>query len=373
MARRGDNIHKRKDGRWEGRYKCGYREDGSTKYASVYAASYTECKKKLILMQTNAGKTAERKEDNRLFRDVLDAWIATNRVHLKGATEAKYVRLIETHIAPELGGMKLDQLNAGVINSFLNAKMQAGGLPNKEPLSASYVRTMAVIVESALRYAAAEGWCAPLKTPIYKPVVFKKDIQVLSNRTMEKLTRCLSDDHSPTAIGVLLALFGGLRIGEVCALQWQDIDLASNVLHIRHTIARVPGGDPKQKTQLILDTPKTAASIRDVPIPSFLRNALQLAYKNQRSAFVVSYSNQFVSTRTFDYRYRKWLKQSGIPIFSFHTLRHTYATRCAESGMDAKTLSRLLGHSSSIISLNVYVHPSLDVAADLLERIYDTA
>lgn len=370
LARRGINIHKRKDGRWEGRYKNGFRADGSTKYSSVYANSYTECKQKLFHKQQDAENPYGNTDNNKRFCDVLDAWMCTNRIRIKGATEAKYAHMIETHISPALGGLKLNQLNAGVINRFLDTKARAGGLQNKKPLSASYVRTMAVIIEAALRYASLEGWCTPLRSPIHKPVVVKNKIAVLDKHTLAVLTEHITNDLSPTAIGILLALYGGLRIGEVCALQWRDIDFSSNLIHIRHTVARVPSPHPKQKTQMILDTPKTASSLRDVPMPSFLRQILWVASQNPHSSFVVSASDTFVSTRTMDYQYRRWLTQHRLPLFRFHTLRHTYATYCAESGMDAKTLSQLLGHSSSTTSLNIYVHPSLDVAATVLERIY---
>ena len=373
LARRGINIHKRKDGRWEGRYKNGYREDGSTKYSSVYASSYTECKQKLFHRQNDVEYLSGTMNSNKRFCAFLDEWMYANRIRIKGATEAKYTRLIETHISPALGGLKPDQLNAGVINRFLDDKVRAGGLQNQKPLSASYVRTMAVIIEAALRYAALEGWCAPLKAPIHKPVILKKEIAVLDKHTVAILTEHLTADVSPISRGILLALYGGLRIGEVCALQWRDVDFSSNVIHVRHTVARVPSPRSEQKTQMILDRPKTASSLRDVPMPSFLRDFLWVTYQNQSSAFVASDSNTFVSTRTFDYQYRRWLKRHNFCVFGFHTLRHTYATYCAETGMDAKTLSLLLGHASSAISLNLYVHPSLTAATVALERIYRTS
>lgn len=282
-----NNIHKRKDGRREQRYKNGFRENRSIKCRSVYASSCAECEKELVSVYADEKTPSEICDDSKCFCDILDAWICTNRIRIKGATEAKYVRLIETHISPELGAMKLHELNAGVINRFLDAKTHAGGLHNGAPLSASYVRTMAVIIEAALRYASAEGWCPPLKSPIYKPAVSKKAVDILSKNAAATLVKQLSDDLSPTAIGIFLALCGGLRIGEVCALQWQDVDFAANLIHVRHTISRVPGHHTAQKTQLVLGAPKTASSLRDIPIPSLLRNALLKVYQNRCSSFVI--------------------------------------------------------------------------------------
>ena len=370
MSRRGDNIHKRKDGRWEGRYKNGVRTDGTTRYSSVYASSYTECKQKLILAQTQKNPHRKTSGSARLFSDILYAWIEANRIRIKGATLAKYMRLIDSHIMPGLGGIKIQQLNSGVIHAFLTSKLEAGGLKNKAALSPSYVRTMAVIIEAAIRYAATEGLCSSLKSPISKPTIPKHTIAILSGPTEQTLTEKLYVNLSPVSVGILLGLQGGLRIGEVCALRWSDIDFESGIIHVRHTVSRVPCSNSPQKTRLILDTPKTTSSIRDIPIPAPLHRALLQAYSDRLSEFVISTSPGFVGTRTFDYQYRRWLAQYGIPIFRFHSLRHTYATRCAESGMDAKMLSQLLGHSSPTISLNVYVHPSLEQAMQIVDCIF---
>ena len=373
MSRRGDNIHKRKDGRWEGRYKDGYREDGSARYRSVYAYSYSECKKKLTQALTSSPKKANKARAEKLFSEILIEWLFANQIRLKGATEAKYINMIQTHIIPALGGVKLSALNSSTINMFLEKQLNQGGIKTGEPLSPSYVRTMAIIIEAAINYGVMEGLCTPLKTPINKPLIPRKDLVILSRIAEADLTEVLVCDSTKAAIGTLTALQAGLRIGEVCALKWSDVDFENGIIHIRHTVSRVPSSNNNQKTMLILDTPKTVSSLRDVPIPSSLQKALMNAYKNKTSEFVVSNNTSFVGTRTFDYQYRQLLKKHNIQIFSFHTLRHTYATRCAEHGMDAKTLSRLLGHSSSNTSLNIYVHPSLDIAMQYFEQIYCSA
>ena len=145
MARRGDNIHKRKDGRWEGRYQDGYRADGSAKYSSVYAYSYFECKKKLVDAQSST-KSISKIQTEKLLSDLLIQWLFANQIRLKGATEAKYTNIIESHIIPEIGGVKLLALNSSAINAFLDRQLNKGGIKNGEALAPSYVRTMAVII-----------------------------------------------------------------------------------------------------------------------------------------------------------------------------------------------------------------------------------
>lgn len=372
MARRGDNIHKRKDGRWEGRYKNGYRADGSAKYSSVYASSFSECKMKLTDARSSPKNTG-RIQSEKLLSDLLVQWLSASQIRLKGATVAKYTNIIASHIIPTIGGIKLSALHAGTINAFLDRQLRQGGIKNGRALAPSYVRTMAVILEAAINYGVMEGLCSPLKTPINKPSIPRKEPVILSRVAESSLTELLMHDSSKVAAGALAALQAGLRIGEVCALRWCDVDFEESILHIRHTISRVPSPNSEHKTMLILDTPKTPSSLRDVPMPSSLRNVLLSTYKNRTSEYVVSNGQTFVGTRTFDDQYRKWLEKHSIQIFSFHTLRHTYATRCAEHGMDAKTLSRLLGHASSTTSLNIYVHPSLDIAMQHLEQIYCSA
>lgn len=372
MPRRGDNIHKRKDGRWEGRYRNGLKQDGAVKYSSVYAPTYTECKIKLEKAKIY-NQNVSKKQSQFRFEDILYRWFESNKIRLKGATEAKYLNMIETHIIPELGGMKLSQINSVIVNSFLENKLKGGGIKDKSVLSPSYVKTMAIIIEAAIKYAASEGLCPPLKTPIHKPTIPKKELVVLSESAESKLTRFLLCEKSNAALGSLLALQMGLRIGEVCALRWGDIDFENDIIHIRHTVSRVSAHRENQKTMLILDTPKTESSRRDLPIPSILKNILWAAYLQRKSEFIVSDDLNFVGTRTFDYQYRRMLETNGIQIINFHTLRHTFATRCAESGMDAKTLSRLLGHSTASTTLNIYVHPSMEIMKQQIERVHRLA
>lgn len=224
MARRGDNIHKRKDGRWEGRYKNGYREDGTVKYSSVYAYTYYDCKKKLTEAQSSLLNPVRSVKTEKSFSDLVIGWMRANQIRLKGATEAKYKNIIETHIIPALGSIKLAAINSNIINVFLDNQLYQGGLKNHKPLSPSYVRTMAIIIEAAINYGVKEGLCTPLQTPINKPNIPPKKHAILSHTVESELTEILLHDSSNVAIGVLIALQAGLRIGEVCALRWSDID-----------------------------------------------------------------------------------------------------------------------------------------------------
>lgn len=371
MSRRGDNIHKRKDGRWEGRYRCGKKPDNTPRYHSVYASTYTACKAKLAEAAAQIAN-GHYTWPPMTFGDAAQHWLTANQLNLKGSTKMKYRDMLNKHLLPTLGNLSLAKLDAATINAFLEKKQRCGGIKNGKPLASSYVKTMAIIIEATLHLATVSGWCAPLKAPINKPIVPRSEIAVLSKQEEADLTKILLQTRSETALGTLLALQAGLRIGEVCALRWCDIDFEGGLVHICHTVSRTLS-DRSEKTVLIVDCPKTRSSYRIVPIPPPLQHVLLAAYQKRQSEYVVSDTNTFVGTRTFDYRYRALLKKNNITPVGFHVLRHTYATRCAEAGIDAKTLSTLLGHASSATTLNIYVHPCLELAKHRLATIYYSA
>lgn len=370
MSKRGENIHKRKDGRWEGRYKTGVHENGSTKYASVYGKTYTEVKQKLIAAQAE-GRETPRPAKDCSFSEVLELWLENTCLRQKGATAYKYRYMIDRHIAPELGALKLSQMTAPVVNTFLHRKLQSGRLDQTGGLAPSYVKTMTLLVQSALQFAIDEQLCPPLRSAIYKPAEEKKELPILSRADQRRLEAVLYAETDRTGLGVLLSLHAGLRIGEVCALSWEDVDLQNGILHVRHTISRVRNTDPDKsaETCLIVDTPKTKASVRDVPISSKLMPALALLYDEKAAGFVLSGTRSFLNPRTYEYRYHKLLRACGIERINYHALRHTFATRCIEAGVDAKSLCEMLGHANVGITLGTYVHSSMDMKRRQLEKL----
>ncbi len=371
MSKRGENIRKRKDGRWEGRYEKGRDFKGAIIYGSVYGKTYRETKEKLALAAKGGEADLPSKKRDLYFKEVLLLWMEHNCIHHKGATAKKNQDLIDTHILPSLGDVKISKITATMINSFAMKKMQNGRLDGKGGLSASYVRNMMLIINSTMQYAADEQMCLPLKSPIYKPIAAKKDLPILSLADQKKLESYLLLGLDPTRTGVLLSLYTGLRIGEVCALAWEDIDFENNIIHVRHTVSRIKsaGRSSSVKSVLIIDAPKTKSSARDIPIASILQTALKQIIENASPKYVISDVPDFISPRTFEYRYHRLLEACGIESINFHALRHTFATRCVETGMDVKTLSEILGHSDPTITLNIYVHSSIERKRSQLEKL----
>ena len=369
MPRRGENIRKRKDGRWEARFPKGKNEKGNTIYGSVYGSTYKEAKEKRRQILENPPVSSQNCTGT-TFGDLLTLWIADNKVRLKASTLYRYQYLIDTHIQPELGSKSMESITSTTINSYLADKLQNGRVDGSGGLSASYVRSITLVINSALRFGMEQGVYSGAKFKINKPAAIPKELTILTSNEQNTLENMLQTDTDATKLGIMISLYTGLRIGEICALTWSDIDLNNKVIYVRKTVVRVKSTDgDSSKTHLCIDTPKTTASMRCIPICSTLLPMLICGAAKSTSQYVVSSASSFVSPRTFDYRFKKILDACQLPHINYHALRHTFATRCIEAGVDVKSLSEILGHGDVSITLNTYVHSSLDLKRIQIEKI----
>ena len=371
MPKKGLNIHKRKDGRWEGRLEVGRKPNGTIKYRSVYGKTCSEVKEKIKYYNATTFPDSPCKAKALTFGDVVKVWLENSRIKNKGGTINKYQNLIDSHIVPCLGTTPINEITAFTVNSFLQEKLEHGRLDGSGGLSPSYVRSIMIVVKSTLNFAVDEGICPKLKSPILKPAIPKNEVEVLSHSDQKKLENVIACSDDPTNIGILVSLHTGLRIGEICALSWDDIDFEQQLIKVRHTVARVRCVDHSDaSTKLIIDLPKTQASVREIPISETLSEMLKRRMSTSSSSYVVSDSSGFVSPRTFDYRYHKAIEAAGITNVNYHVLRHTFATRCIEAGVDIKSLSEILGHANVSVTLNTYVHSSLEMKRAQLQKLF---
>ena len=223
MPKRGDNIHKRKDGRWEGRYPRERDGKGVIQYSSVYGKTYGEAKEKLknALVQKEVFHSCS--DNSKTFSEVLALWLDNNRIRLKGGTVTKYQNIINAQILPELGEVFIENLDATAINLYLDRKLKSGKIGTSRELSSSYVRTISVIINAAITFAVNEGWRQPLKSPVFKPVPEKRSIKILSQSDQKTLETYLLTGFDLTKAAILIPLYTGLRLGEICALSWDGI------------------------------------------------------------------------------------------------------------------------------------------------------
>lgn len=364
MSKHSNDMRRRQDGQREARYGGRRSADGIREARRTKLCSKAEKKASL------AGRRAlPSKERKRTFGDVLNLWMDNNRLRLKGGTINKYQSLIDTHIMPELGAAKIADLSAIRINRFLENKISRGRVDGFGGLSSAYVRSIMLVINAAMKYAVNEQFCPPLRNPICKPSVEKKELAILSRDDQRQLEAALLRSSDTMCAGIYLSLHTGLRIGEVCALAWSDIDLEQKAIHIRHTVARIRENDSTRATVLIIDSPKTKASKRDIPISSALLPILLHLKNLSGEGFLLTGTQEFAKPRTLAYRFRKTLEACGIPPVNYHALRHTFATRCVEAGVDIKSLSEILGHGNVGVTLNTYVHSSLEMKRMQLEKL----
>ena len=323
MSRRGDNIHKRSDGRWEGRYISGRRDNGKAVYSSVYAYTYSECAEKLKLARCDLLPKAMPVTVYELY----EAWLAGRKNTVKQSTLVSYSNLFDNYIKQRLGSKRADSLNAFILNRFADELLRSGGR-NGQGLSAVTVQEVMILLRSVLKYGELEyGLDDPAKN-ISLPKTERHEIKPFDKSEIMRIRNAaICGDISE--LGILLTLYTGLRIGELCALTWADIDISQQLIHIRKTLFRIknPSGD-KPKTVVVTDSPKSISSLRDVPIPTFmLRTLAKIKAAHNGNEFFLTCSDQPTEPRTYSSKYKTFLKRIGVPYRSFHSLRHLYPTK----------------------------------------------
>lgn len=360
MSRRGENIYKRKDGRWEGRYKKTNITQGKTKYGYVYGKTYGEVKQKLLDRRTQERTVVEsRSSAASTFESMAKEWLSMVKPSLKISTWNKYNNLLRLYILPNIGALDIHEITHNIILEYSNKLLMSGG-SCMSGLSEKTVSDTISVIRSVLRYSAQKGCTVNFDSQSVRIKQHPKELCILSLTEQENLTRYLLRNKSEYNIGILVCLFTGLRIGEICALRWADISLTNHTIHVQQTMQRVQNPtNEHRKTRIILTTPKSSCSIRTIPIPQILLDVIKEKYTDGSGYFLTNSEQRFIEPRTMQNQFKSVLKQCNIRTVNYHVLRHTFATRCIEIGFDVKSLSEILGHASVTITMNRYVHPSM--------------
>ncbi len=359
MGRRGECVYLRKDGLWEARYVKGINEYGKKKYGSVYAHSYREAKEKRqdILSQISLLPQSVSMRRMRL-NTLIEEWLFVNQNRIKFATYQKYKTMYENHIEKEIGAVQIIYLTPILFKNFADKKQSIG-------LAASTINVILTFIGTCLKYGSRQYGLPPVYIPHLKVPI--KEMRVLSVEEQQKLVCFLLSDMDVFKLGVLTALYTGMRIGELCALQWKDVE--NGTIRITKTMQRLSNGKGKG-TEVIVGEPKTKNSYRIIPLPAFLADLIEKVRSKDKHAYFLSTANHtLVEPRLMEYHFNQYIKRLNFPKANFHCLRHSFATRCIECGFEIKSLSEVLGHSSVNITLNRYVHSSIELKASNMEKL----
>ncbi len=297
------------------------------------------------------------------INQITEEWKEEKKKYVKKSTYAAYQLLIQNHIKPYFGD--LYEVNEEKVQQFVFDKLDAG-------LSEKTIRDIIIVLKMILKFGIKNGYLEYIQIDAKFPSKQeKKDLDVLSKADQKKFMEHLRNNFTFKNLGIFICLSTGMRIGEICGLRWCDVDTVEGVIKVRHTLQRIYiiEGETRQ-TELLLDTPKTANSVRDIPMSSELLKMLKSLNKVvNENYYVISNDIKPIEPRTYRNYYKKLCKQLDIPELKFHGLRHSFATRCIESKADYKTVSVLLGHSNISTTLNLYVHPNKEQKKKTIDKM----
>lgn len=297
------------------------------------------------------------------INQITEEWKEEKKKYVKKSTYAAYQLLIQNHIKPYFGD--LYEVNEEKVQQFVFDKLDAG-------LSEKTIRDIIIVLKMILKFGIKNGYFEYAQIDAKFPSKQeKKDLDVLSKADQKKFMEHLRNNFTFKNLGIFICLSTGMRIGEICGLRWCDVDTVEGVIKVRHTLQRIYiiEGETRH-TELLLDTPKTANSVRDIPMSSELLKMLKSLNKVvNENYYVISNDIKPIEPRTYRNYYKKLCKQLDIPELKFHGLRHSFATRCIESKADYKTVSVLLGHSNISTTLNLYVHPNKEQKKKTIDKM----
>lgn len=369
MPRKGENIYKRKDGRWEARYiKC-HDASGKAIYGFCYGKTYTEAKNKVTAMKsqprTSLIRETESGEENRRFSAFCDCWLELRKSSLKPSTHTKYDLILNNYIKPQLGDFLPSAISTELVEQFKSE------LLNGRKLAPKTVRDILMVLKMTLIFTRKQTSGEMRDIDITYPKEQKKEMRVLTREEQEKLVQFLFSEMDLSKFGIYLALTTGLRIGELCALRREDISLMNRTITVSSTVLRVKNfdTDSESKTRICIGNPKSDSSSRTIPLTDTTAALCQKFMPENSGAFVMTGTENHLEPRTLQYRFKHYMDECGLEGVHFHTLRHTFATRCVEVGFEIKSLSEILGHANTSITLNRYVHSSIEMKRNNMSRL----
>ena len=363
---KGENIFKRKDGRWEARYIMGYELSGKIKYGFCYGKTYKEAKEKVTKFKAAmvSGSPPPATGSRHRFAFYCDEWLQLRKAKVKEATYIKYDTALNRHIKPRLGGCFPLGITGSLIDDFTRELLE-------EELAPKTVHDILVVLHGVLKYTATRFPGIIPAVEINYPKCSRKEMRVLSREEQQRFIAYLLADMDECKFGVLLTLFTGVRIGELCALQWGSISLRDKTIRIAATLQRLRDTDHSgtTRTRIVIGSPKSDTSVRTIPMTAYTAELCGKMRPGSATAYVLTGTDAYMEPRALQYRMEKYTRECGLEGVHFHTLRHTFATRAVEVGFEIKSLSEVLGHANTTITLDRYVHSSMELKRDNMSKL----
>lgn len=302
--------------------------------------------------------------ENVTFSFWVKQWLEAKKNYVKKSTYASYRTIIINHLIPTFGDCLLVSINYQRIQKAVIEWGKNGRLDRKKGLSVKTIKDIVVVLKMCLRDAGLDERQISGKSGILYPYnenIKDQKVFVLSEQSFQSYIQAILKDLVPETLGFMLCLYTGMRIGEICALKWEDIDMEEKLIYVTKTIQRIyiKNQNRKGNSQIVITTPKSRQSVRSIPISDTIFGLLKQCQKN-KNIYVVTGLTKYIEPRLYRKHYQKFVVDHSLEYIKFHGLRHTFATRCIEAGADYKIVSELLGHASVNLTLNLYVHPSME-------------
>lgn len=367
MSRKGENIRKRKDGRWEARY-VKPDNNGGTTLGYVYADSYAKVKNKRqeFLNEINNQKIKFNSDDK--FNKIINGFLKQAEYSVKPSTYEHYAMMIDAHIRPYFGEKQCALFKASDIEAFTVDMLKNGRCDGRGGLAPKSVKDLLSILRRILKYAVDKELLPYSVLNFTTPKTYIETVIIFDTEETEKLKAYAIKNQEPCNLGILVCIYTGLRLGEMCALQWKDIDFENKTITVNKTMIRLKDGDTGH-TRVCIEKPKTHYSNRVIPVPEALLVHLETRRVENAETYVITGVKKYSEPRTYYEKYKKILAECGIEPHSFHCLRHTFATNCVRQGFDPKTLSEILGHSDVKVTFDRYIHPSMEMKRKYMDML----
>lgn len=301
---------------------------------------------------------------HKTIREIAAAWKEYKRPYVKQSTMAAYVLILENHILPTFG--EDNSLPEQSVQAFVLHKIESG-------LSTKSVKDILIVLKMVMKFGVKKEWMTYYEWDIkYPPSSENKVLDVLSVTNHRKILNHIQSHFTFMGLGIYISLSTGLRIGEICALKWSDINVTDGILTVNRTIERIYIIEGEKKhTELVINTPKTKNSCREIPMNKELLGMLKPLKKVVNDDYyILTNDERPTEPRTYRNYYKRVMEKLDIPKLKYHGLRHSFATRCIEVGCDYKTVSVLLGHSNISTTLNLYVHPNMEQKKRCIDKVF---